>query len=263
MKILRKSYLEFLNAIADYNEKITVDLKQSFGAHLNHFKIPLKQFPVVHIIDFTRKNYLFVHKRCKHITGYSSNYFLEGGIDAYTSKWSELDFDLYNKKIFPENLKFLNKQNPEEISDIIFSHSYTFKKPNGQEAKLLERISFIMDSSGSIPLGAVGSLIDITHFKNDDSIVHTIEVVGKKHNYGLRKLLHKKIYFKDQSLMQLSGRETEILKWIFQGLASKQIADKLHITLNTVNNHRKNMLRKTNCSNIFELIAYTAKNNSI
>ena len=45
----------------------------------------------------------------------------------------------------------------------------------------------------------------------------------------------------------LSKRELEILLLITQNYTSKQIAEKLYISPNTVSSHRKNLIRKTHC----------------
>jgi DNA-binding CsgD family transcriptional regulator len=52
----------------------------------------------------------------------------------------------------------------------------------------------------------------------------------------------------------LTEREKQILAHIADGLSSKQIADKLAISINTVGNHRKNMLLKMGAKNTAELI---------
>ncbi|MFN8333426.1 MAG: LuxR C-terminal-related transcriptional regulator, partial [Saprospiraceae bacterium] len=44
----------------------------------------------------------------------------------------------------------------------------------------------------------------------------------------------------------LSNREIEILKFISNGLSNQQISDKLHISLNTVKAHIKNIFKKLN-----------------
>lgn len=51
---------------------------------------------------------------------------------------------------------------------------------------------------------------------------------------------------------QLTHREKEILLLIRQGLFSKEIADKLNLSIYTVNNHRKNILAKLNVDNMME-----------
>ena len=42
----------------------------------------------------------------------------------------------------------------------------------------------------------------------------------------------------------LSDREMEILELVKQGLTSRRVADRLHISIHTVGNHRCNMMRK-------------------
>jgi len=53
---------------------------------------------------------------------------------------------------------------------------------------------------------------------------------------------------------QLTNREREILLLIRQGLLSKEIADRLHISIYTVSNHRKNILVKLEVDNVIEAI---------
>ncbi len=52
----------------------------------------------------------------------------------------------------------------------------------------------------------------------------------------------------------LSNREKEILAFIEKGLSSKEIADKLSISKFTVDNHRRNMLKKRKSHNHVELV---------
>ena len=53
---------------------------------------------------------------------------------------------------------------------------------------------------------------------------------------------------------QLTNREKDVLQLIRQGFLSKEIADKLHLSIYTVNNHRKNILSKLNVDNMIEAI---------
>jgi DNA-binding CsgD family transcriptional regulator len=57
----------------------------------------------------------------------------------------------------------------------------------------------------------------------------------------------------------LTARETEILQLISKGLISKQIADKLYISVNTVNTHRQRILEKLKADNSLEAIKYASK----
>jgi PAS domain S-box-containing protein len=56
---------------------------------------------------------------------------------------------------------------------------------------------------------------------------------------------------------KLSNREKEILLLLSKGKSSKVIASELDISVNTVNNHRKNMLLKTKTGNIAGLLSYS------
>jgi DNA-binding NarL/FixJ family response regulator len=54
----------------------------------------------------------------------------------------------------------------------------------------------------------------------------------------------------------LSDRETEVLKLIAQGLANKEVAEKLNISINTVMTHRKNISQKTGIKSLSGLTIY-------
>jgi len=58
---------------------------------------------------------------------------------------------------------------------------------------------------------------------------------------------------------QLTIREKEILLLVGQGLLSKEIANKLNISIYTVNNHRKNILIKLGVDNSIEALNYAKK----
>ena len=54
----------------------------------------------------------------------------------------------------------------------------------------------------------------------------------------------------------LTPREKEVLKEIGQGRLSKEIADRLHISVHTVNTHRQRILCKLKVGNSLEAIKY-------
>jgi DNA-binding CsgD family transcriptional regulator len=64
--------------------------------------------------------------------------------------------------------------------------------------------------------------------------------------------------YPDNELLQIGSiytkREFEIIKLIELGLSSEEIAEKLFVSLNTINAHRSNILKKSGKSRIFELI---------
>ena len=70
--------------------------------------------------------------------------------------------------------------------------------------------------------------------------------------------------FPDERLLlnshHLSCRELEIVRLIEAGLSSKEIAEKLNISPNTVDTHRRNILKKLNISSTGELIGMLKMN---
>ncbi len=54
----------------------------------------------------------------------------------------------------------------------------------------------------------------------------------------------------------LSKREIEVLGLLSKGKRSKEVADELFLSVNTVNNHRRKILEKTNTENTAEAIRY-------
>jgi DNA-binding NarL/FixJ family response regulator len=57
----------------------------------------------------------------------------------------------------------------------------------------------------------------------------------------------------------LTDREIQVLGLIAQGMSSVRIAQKLEISFETVKVHRRNMLRKSEAQNTFELIRMAIK----
>ncbi len=58
---------------------------------------------------------------------------------------------------------------------------------------------------------------------------------------------------------RLARRETEVLRWLADGLTSPQIAEKLHIASSTVDVHRRNIMFKLDLHNVAELTKYAIR----
>ncbi len=59
----------------------------------------------------------------------------------------------------------------------------------------------------------------------------------------------------------LSDRERDVLVLVAQGKSSKEIADRLNISIHTVNTHRKNITRKTGIRSVAGLAVYAMLHN--
>lgn len=59
---------------------------------------------------------------------------------------------------------------------------------------------------------------------------------------------------------ELSRREKDVLKLILEEYTTKEIAEELHISQNTVESHRKNIFSKLNVKNIAGVVKYALEN---
>jgi DNA-binding NarL/FixJ family response regulator len=54
----------------------------------------------------------------------------------------------------------------------------------------------------------------------------------------------------------LSEREIEIIKLASEGFTSREIADELELSIDTIETHRKNIIHKTNQKNFIAVVSY-------
>lgn len=110
--------------------------------------------------------------------------------------------------------------------------------------------------------GAVGYILK--NIKTDE-FVNAIEEVAKGKEYFSNEMLlalskpnAEEILNTTQTVMpsNLSAREVEVLQLIVQGLTNPQIADKLFISVKTVEGHRTNLMKKLDVHNVAGLIRY-------
>lgn len=119
-------------------------------------------------------------------------------------------------------------------------------------------------------LGASGYL---TKQCAGENIVEGIEAVYRGEEYFC-EAVREKIFnnvakgnpklnkvFTDNTL--LTGRELEIITLIALEYSGKEISEQLFISTNTVETHRKNIMKKLKLKNIISLVKYAMKNNLI
>ncbi|MEN9907031.1 MAG: hypothetical protein RLZZ540_172 [Bacteroidota bacterium] len=120
-------------------------------------------------------------------------------------------------------------------------------------------------------LGASGYL---TKQCAGENIVEAIQVVNQGEEYFCSQV-REKIFStatKNNSKLnkskinpdhQLSSREIEIITLIALEFSGKEISEKLFISANTVETHRKNIMKKLQAKNTISLVKFALKNNLI
>ena len=118
---------------------------------------------------------------------------------------------------------------------------------------------------GMLKAGAVGYLLKDSAFED---LIKAIRIVcaGKKYlspevtEIVLRDYLSPSIGKDVEKAPDLTLREREVLQLISEGSTTKQIAERINISIKTVETHRKNIMDKLNLHTVAELTRYAIRN---
>lgn len=174
----------------------------------------------------------------------------------------------------PEDLAVMNEKEALVLDfffnkihfDDLFSYKTVYvmrlKHSNGTYKTILHQVSVISASDEGKIQQVLGVHTDITYL--NIPINHNVSFISsKKPSYHYSKnsenysIIHEncsslnKPSFKDI----FSKREKEIVEKLAQGMNFNEIAKLLFISPHTINTHKKNMLKKSECKNTPELIA--------
>lgn len=155
-----------------------------------------------------------------------------------------------------EVLKFLKQKNIFQPTVILSSYD---------DIKLIKEV---------IKLGAKGFIAKKCagkHILNAiRAVIHDDEYFGPSiqelivKNFAVKSVLNGQNSNQDGILTSsLTVREIQVLKLIAQQYNTKEIAEELFISSNTVETHRKNLIKKLNVKNVVGLALYAAKNNLV
>ena len=175
--------------------------------------------------------------------------------------------DLFKKK--PSY--FMDLMPEKDLAFTIDTIKKTFSWLEKQESSKRKEYKLVFEYHLSDPAGNLYSFLQQCVILEQDNSGNTWMVLilndmvpGKTNSdHLLRKVFHiptgKIVLFKDaesSSDVMLSARETEILGLLSQGYQSKEISDRLYISVNTVNNHRQHIISKLNTDNTNEAIRF-------
>lgn len=117
---------------------------------------------------------------------------------------------------------------------------------------MVDTIVIEADPKG-FPIRTLVTSTNISQFKKDERVYYNI---AKKNRDGVYEIMLQGTADNEMSDMNLTRRELGIINLISQGLTNKEIAEKLFISLNTVQTHRKSIMKKTKCSGTAELTTF-------
>ena len=208
------------------------------------------------IINHSTSMYEYYSENALSLFGYTAQDFLRGGIPFGMSLIDTEHIETVGAFLIPSIFEQIKKHaSLEELHKIKLSFDFKMKRQNGDSIWVKEIMTILEVDERGGPLLSLFHISDITASKKDENINLYVEKVDAK---GQHKIIHHEVHpVKKTFLSLLTEREEEILKLICHGYSSKEIADRLYISIHTVNTHRKNMLEKTKCKNSSELINFS------
>lgn len=148
-------------------------------------------------------------------------------------------------------LKLLASMSPEDKRSHKIISEYRMQNSEGEYVRMVEQYQVLeLDKTGQIWL--LLSILDVSPDQSNDNPVQC-----KLLNFKSGQFVS--LSTDAEPALELSPREMEVLQLVRQGLLSKEISDRLSISVHTVNTHRQRLLEKLGANNSMEAVAFASR----
>lgn len=170
------------------------------------------------------------------------NYFMDSSSAFENGIFNRiLEADLLERHILELRfLHFLKNIPAEKKTEYQASCVIRFHKPNNETLQILHTTRYLYCHHNGSVLFGLCTYIPFPQIREKEEGCITNITTGKAIRPEQYALCDNKL---------LSKRQTEILSLLAKGIGSKQIADKLNISLHTVNRHRQDILSNLHVAN--------------
>ncbi|MCR8666681.1 MULTISPECIES: LuxR C-terminal-related transcriptional regulator [Aestuariibaculum] len=201
----------------------------------------------------------YVSKNMTACLGLDKNLFDSQGMRYFWARMHPDDVEQWLQAL-NELMKFtLSEIALEDRSKMSYTWNYRLMNGDGIYMNIVQNTTPIEFDLANKPI------IGLAHYtvlapEIKMSICATAKKLNDKNEY-------ETVYFNNFSQKLLtdavSNRERDIIRLLVLNYSSKEIAEKLNISSNTVDTHRRNILKKFNISSTGELIGIIKMNNNI
>lgn len=208
------------------------------------------------IFDHKELRNIYCNDNLCSLMGYSREEFLSAnGMQTVYNTYHPTHMAIYNSYLFPKVSEVMAQAvaNNEDVKSYKFNNTFKAVRSDKHEFWCQFQLGVIETYSDGTPMFTMCLLNDISHIKKDNNIDF---LIYKTSSGEIPHTISYTSFNEDNSQMKLSKREIEILALVKKGHTSKEIAAKLFVSEHTIHTHRKNMLHKTNCKNMAELIQF-------
>jgi len=206
------------------------------------------------VFDLYKKEHIFNSFNLKNLFGYDLD---------------KIDTNYYNSRIHPDDFIWLMKVG---MSVIKYSYAIPLSERKKKNYKLLNEYRILNSKNKYIRIIEQFQILELDKSGNYWLALSTMDISPNQEDYdGIRSQWinldtgeTKIIATQNQKhSVSLSKRELEIFSFVKEGLLSKEISEKLSISLHTVNTHRQNILKKLGANSSIEAVEYAKKLNII
>lgn len=193
-------------------------------------------------------DYIYISTKFNEVFGLDPNIIetIDGNkFETYVHPDDRQILELTRKKL----IEYIYSLPPERRNDYkyIFEHRMAF--PANKFIRVITQVQLLDPVENGDPALVIGT-IDISP---DQSETDNLRL--RVFNYKTGQIFPFPV-INIESDTNLTNREKEILELIKQGMFSKEISDKLSISIHTVNGHRQNILQKLKVDNAHEAVEY-------
>lgn len=205
----------------------------------------------ISVYDMFKKEHLFYSPNFCAALGYDMSEVVADG-QQYLDSRIHPDDHLILMKNGILLLKMFSKLPGNEKAHYKLINEYRILNAEDKYVRVIEQHQVLeLDNYGNIWLSF--SIIDVSPSQDVDDTVRTQLL-----NFKTGKI----IPFTEEDtrpVNDLTQREREILQMVKEGLLSKEISDKLSISVHTVNTHRQRVLEKLGANNSMEAVSFASK----
>jgi len=203
------------------------------------------------VFDLYRREHLFITYNFEELFGFNRDGLKQEGNEYF------------DKRVHPDDFKVLMRNgvcafkyilaHKEKCKEYKFINEYRIRNKERKYIRVIEQHQILeVDKRGNPWLS-----ISVWDVSPDQSPFQGVRTHMLNCRTGENYSLHDLVEAASMELL-LSTREVEILKLVKEGLLSKEISDKLCISVHTVNTHRQKILMKLNANNSMEAIRYAS-----
>ena len=203
------------------------------------------------IYDIFQKRYVFVRNRFRELIDYDDEKAAEEGYSFFFRLMHPDDISFVLDTCI-RAIEFMMEVPAEQRKNFKTVFEFRLRNNHGKYIRFIQQmVNLELDLKGNMWLILI--LMDVNPNQQDDKLLlrSTMNMkTGKVYQFT-------EVGNEKQS--QLSKREIEILGLIAKGLASKEIAEQLYLSVNTVNNHRQRIIEKMDVNNTSEALTYAMR----